>query len=68
MQLLEPVATAICIARRHFNVVQCLLDHGADPKFQDDNHRMPLNHAAFKLEGHLKIIRVLLEHNADANS
>ncbi|KAI9451144.1 hypothetical protein BJY52DRAFT_129302 [Lactarius psammicola] len=50
----------------HLDVVQCLLDHGADAKFQDQNHRTPLSHAA--VQGHLEIVRVLLEHNADVNS
>jgi ankyrin repeat protein len=46
LEVLGPVATATCVVQGHLNVVQCLLDHGADANFQDVNHRTPLSHAA----------------------
>ena len=46
--------------------VQCLLDHGADAKLEGDNYQVPLSDAADK--GHRGIVRVLPEHDADANS
>ena len=45
--------------------VQCLLDHGADAKLEGDNDQVPLSDAADKGHG---IVRVLPEHDADANS
>ncbi|KAI9439440.1 ankyrin repeat-containing domain protein [Lactarius psammicola] len=48
----------------HLNVVQCLLDHGADANFQNENST-PLFHAA--AGGQLEVVRVLLEHNVDVN-
>ncbi|KAH9073514.1 ankyrin repeat-containing domain protein [Lactarius deliciosus] len=48
------------------NVVQCLLDHGADANFEDRRHSTPLSDAAMR--GHLEIVQVLLEHNAHVNS
>ncbi len=52
--------------RGHLDVVRCLLDHGADAKFQDDNLWTPLGHAAH--QGYPDTARVLLEDEADANS
>ena len=44
--------------------VSILLDRGADPnKVDTDEHFSPLMHAA--AEGHLEVVKVLLEHGAD---
>jgi ankyrin repeat protein len=59
----SPLQSAI---QGHLNVVQCLLDHGADANFQDDDHMTPLALAA--LRGQLEIVRVLLGQNVDVNS
>ena len=50
----------------HHDVVQFLLNHGADVNSQQDNHSTPLHWAAYL--GDVNIVRVLLEHNADVNS
>ena len=51
----------------HADVVEYLLDHGADPNFQDDEYCVtPLRQAA--LYGFLEIVRVLLERHADPNT
>jgi hypothetical protein len=45
----EQNAIAICIAESgHRDVVQCLLDHGADVNSQEDDHSTPLNWAAYR--------------------
>ena len=50
------------------HVVGCLLDHGADPNFQDDDlwHLTPISLAA--TFGFVEIVRVFLEHGVDANA
>ncbi len=50
----------------HRDIVQCLINHGADVDSQEDDHNTPLNWAAHG--GHVDVVRVLLEHNADVNS
>ena len=49
--------------RGHMDVVQLLLDHGADASTKDDDKRTPL-HLALQ-GGHLEIAWVLLEHCTD---
>ena len=51
----------------HVDVVECLLNHGADPNFQDDEYNLtPLRRAV--TGGCLDIVRVLLERHADPNT
>ena len=60
-------ALQLASINRNCNAVQCLLDHGADPSFQDDGlwHLTPLSLAA--TFGFVEIVRVFLEHGTDAN-
>ena len=48
------------------DTVRYLLDHGADPNCQDDDHRTPLSLAANGKDD-VEIVRVLLDNDADAN-
>lgn len=47
------------------NMVQLLLDHGADPNMQDRSLQTPLFHAS--ANDHLDIAQLLLDHGADPN-
>ncbi|KAH8992307.1 ankyrin repeat protein [Lactarius hatsudake] len=48
------------------DVVECLLDHGADVNLQDDFQNTPLTLAARCW--HMDVVQVLLEHGADVHS
>lgn len=48
------------------DIVQKLLDRGADVNVRGGYYDTPLNAASFK--GHLEVVRVLLKHGADPNA
>jgi cytohesin len=49
----------------HPEVVEFLLEHGADPNIQDNNGGTPLHVAAWN--GHREVVELLLEHGANPN-
>ena len=49
----------------HKDVVQLLLDRGAEPNMADQNGMTPLHYAAFK--GHKDVVQLLLERGAEQN-
>jgi hypothetical protein len=54
------------LAGRHFETVQLLRNHGADPNVRCYDERTPL-HAAVQ-SGHLEMVQKLIEHSADINA
>lgn len=54
-------------AAGHAEVVQVLLDRGADVNARDVHRRSALNHAVF-IRGHVEAARVLLDGGADINA
>jgi ankyrin repeat protein len=53
-------------AEGHVEVVQLLLEHGADAKAQDEKKITPMHVAS--ANGQLGVARVLLEHGADVKA
>jgi len=59
----EETPLHVASRRRRVDVVQLLLEHGADVDARDDDERSPLHLASDG--GHVEVVRVLLEHRAD---
>ena len=59
--------TPVIVASRegHSEVVQALLEHGADIETRDNYFYSAVEHASTR--GHLKVVQVLLERGADVN-
>ncbi len=56
----------IAAEEAYFEVVQHLIDHGANANAKRDDSSTPLHLAA--RGGHLKVVRVLLNHGGDPHS
>jgi len=56
----------VALHRRHMNVAQLLLEHGADADARDDDEYTPLLWAS--LEEDLELVRFLFKHGVDAEA